>query len=68
MSDHTVILRQMCAQPLIDNIALIEHNVRFVTRMCTNVYVLASGRLIAQGRPQDVMRDKDVVVAYLGKG
>ena len=48
-------------------LVLIEHNVSFVTRMCDNVYVLASGRLIAQGPPRDVMRDKNVVVAYLGK-
>lgn len=46
---------------------LIEHNVRFVSRMCKHVYVLASGRLIAEGKPNDVMRDENVVVAYLGK-
>ena len=48
-------------------LVLIEHNIRFVTRMCEHVYVLASGRLISEGRPRDVMRDENVVVAYLGK-
>jgi branched-chain amino acid transport system ATP-binding protein len=46
---------------------LIEHNIRFVTRMAKHVYVLASGRLIAEGTPQAVMQDEQVVVAYLGK-
>ncbi|MDO8776544.1 MAG: ABC transporter ATP-binding protein [Burkholderiaceae bacterium] len=46
---------------------LIEHNIRFVTRMAKHVYVLASGRLICEGSPQAVMHDEKVVVAYLGK-
>ncbi len=46
---------------------LIEHNIRFVTRMAQHVYVLASGRMISEGTPQEVMRDEKVVVAYLGK-
>lgn len=46
---------------------LIEHNIRFVTRMAHHVYVLASGRLISEGTPQEVMHDEKVVVAYLGK-
>jgi branched-chain amino acid transport system ATP-binding protein len=45
---------------------LIEHNVRFVTRMCSQVYVLDSGKMIATGRPEDVMRNPAVVAAYLG--
>jgi branched-chain amino acid transport system ATP-binding protein len=46
---------------------LVEHNIRFVTRMCKHIYVVASGSLIAEGPPRDVMRDERVVVAYLGK-
>jgi branched-chain amino acid transport system ATP-binding protein len=46
---------------------LIEHNIRFVTRMASHVYVLAAGRMICEGSPQAVMRDEQVVVAYLGR-
>ncbi len=31
------------------------------------VIVLSSGQIIAAGRPQDVVRDKQVIEAYLGK-
>jgi branched-chain amino acid transport system ATP-binding protein len=47
-------------------VLLIEHNVRFVTRMCEHVYVLDSGRLIAEGAPDAVIADPAVVAAYLG--
>ncbi|MHA7875240.1 ABC transporter ATP-binding protein [Roseivivax sp.] len=45
---------------------LIEHNVGFVTRLCRQVYVLDSGRMIAAGDPDSVTRDPEVVAAYIG--
>ena len=47
-------------------VLVIEHNTRFVAELCEQVHVLDSGRLIAQGTPQEVMRDPVVVAAYLG--
>jgi branched-chain amino acid transport system ATP-binding protein len=48
------------------SVLLIEHNMRFVTQICSYLYVLASGRLIAQGEPEAVLKNPVVVEAYLG--
>lgn len=47
-------------------VLLIEHNVRFVARLCSHVYVLDGGRLISEGPPDHVLNDPAVIAAYLG--
>ena len=45
---------------------LIEHNIDMVSRLCSRVLVMASGKLIAQGTADEVSRDQQVIDAYLG--
>lgn len=47
---------------------IIEHNMELVGRLCRHVYVMASGRLLCEGRPSDVVRNPEVIDAYLGGG
>ena len=47
-------------------ILVVAHNVGFVMELCDWVYVLASGRIVAQGPPETVQRDPVVVEVYLG--
>ena len=47
-------------------IILIEHIMRAVMSFSQRLVVLVSGRKIADGRPEDVIRDADVERAYLG--
>jgi branched-chain amino acid transport system ATP-binding protein len=47
-------------------ILLIEHNMPLVMRICHRVQVLAGGRTLAIGRPDEVQADAAVRDAYLG--
>jgi branched-chain amino acid transport system ATP-binding protein len=45
---------------------LVEHKLDFVTRLCSDLSVLALGRIIASGKPDVVLQDRQVMDAYLG--
>jgi branched-chain amino acid transport system ATP-binding protein len=45
---------------------IIEHNMDLVARLCRHVFVMAGGRVLAEGPPSAVVRDPRVVEAYLG--
>lgn len=46
---------------------LIEHLMKVVAQSCSRVLVLHQGRLIADGATQQVMKNEDVIEAYLGR-
>jgi len=47
-------------------VLLVEHDLRLVGRVADRVTVLAEGRVLARGSPDDVRRDEHVRRAYLG--
>lgn len=48
-------------------ILLIEHDMRLVMDVCDRITALNYGKLLADGKPKDVVSHPDVVKAYLGE-
>ena len=48
-------------------ILLIEHDMNFVMNISDTVIVLNEGKVLKIGKPKDVVKDKKVLEAYLGK-
>ncbi|MPZ54496.1 MAG: ATP-binding cassette domain-containing protein, partial [Acidimicrobiia bacterium] len=48
-------------------VVVVEHNLRFLLDLVDRVICLAHGSVIADGTPEEIRNDPDVLAAYLGK-
>jgi branched-chain amino acid transport system ATP-binding protein len=46
---------------------LIDHNMALIMEVCDRLLVLDQGRTLAEGTPDEVRENLDVVAAYLGE-
>ncbi len=47
-------------------VLIVDHDLRLIMRLCERIHVLAEGKTISEGTPDEVRRDPAVVAAYLG--
>jgi branched-chain amino acid transport system ATP-binding protein len=64
--DMVPVIRAICDRGI--TIVMIEHVMQAVMSLAKHVFVLAEGRIIAEGSPQAIAEDTRVVEAYLGHG
>jgi branched-chain amino acid transport system ATP-binding protein len=60
------VIRKLCDRGI--TIMMIEHVMQAVMSLSEHVFVLAEGRIIAEGTPREVAADRVVIEAYLGHG
>ena len=46
---------------------LVEHDVQFVSRLADRITVLHLGEILAEGAPEEIRRNDQVITAYLGR-
>jgi branched-chain amino acid transport system ATP-binding protein len=64
--DIVPVIRDFCRRGI--TILMIEHVMQAVMSLAERVFVLAEGRIIAEGTPAKIVADPLVVEAYLGRG
>ena len=48
-------------------VLIVDHDMALIMRICNRIYVLDYGKIIAEGPPEQIRDDPQVVRAYLGE-
>nr|VFK44491.1 MAG: lipopolysaccharide export system ATP-binding protein [Candidatus Kentron sp. TC]VFK50539.1 MAG: lipopolysaccharide export system ATP-binding protein [Candidatus Kentron sp. TC] len=58
------IIQQLCARGI--GVLITDHNVRETLGICNRSYIVSEGRIIAEGRPSEILGNSQVRKVYLG--
>ncbi|MHA2176368.1 MAG: ABC transporter ATP-binding protein [Candidatus Hodarchaeales archaeon] len=47
-------------------IVIVEHKLKILMKLVKKIFVLHQGRLIGEGSPQEIVKNEEVITAYLG--
>jgi len=47
-------------------LCVIEHNMRVIMNLASHIYCLSNGKMLANGKPEELQNDPRVIDAYLG--
>jgi branched-chain amino acid transport system ATP-binding protein len=67
--DETAVISELLARLVAESgisVLLVEHDMNFVMGLCSELFVLDLGQIIAAGTPAEVQRHPQVQAAYLG--
>ncbi len=59
------LIKRICESGI--TVLLVEHNMTLVMEISQRVLVLNYGRLLAEGPPEQIQKNQDVIAAYLGE-
>ena len=45
---------------------VIDHDLRFILKLCQRIFVLDAGEIVAKGTPQEIRTDQRVIEVYIG--
>jgi len=62
--DMGLLIRKICSQGI--TVLLVEHNMQLVMQSSDHIMVLNFGCLLAQGTPEQIQKNPQVIQAYLG--
>lgn len=65
ISEIQVIVRNLCKRGI--SILITDHNVRETLRITDRSYVITDGQVVAQGTPEEIVRNQTVIARYLGQ-
>ena len=60
------IIFKMCIRDRDVTVVIIDHHMDVIMAICDQISVLNFGTLLAEGRPEEIQNNPDVISAYLG--